>query len=159
MKKAESAELKVSFINILSGRYWLLAIQTLNETLQLLFCRVFLQVGEDHLHLLTLYIFILGSKRRVAVALALVLIDYDRLCPHPHVLIRRVINVSVEVVGSAAEDAFLVKASQFFEQVAAQWSIFFRVEHLVVINRRPAYLGKIGPFIFERLGSSLQILL
>lgn len=120
---------------------------------------MFFEVGEDHLHLLLLLVLILTSEGRVAVALHISIVDNHRLRPYFDILIGRVVNFNMKVIRSAANGALLIKCSQLLKKEAAQWRIFFRVKHLMLILNAAAYLRKIIELVLEAMRPSPCIFL
>ena len=65
----------------------------------------------------------------------------------------------MQVVGSAADRAFLVEGGQFFEEEAAQRRIFFRVKHLMLILDGTAYLCEVVELVLEAMRPPFCVLL
>lgn len=115
LKKAQKTELKILFIHILPGGKRFLTIITLYKALKFLFGCMFLEIGKDHLHFFLLLVLILAGEGGIAVALHVCIVDYHRFRPDLHVLVSGVVDFDMEIVGSAADRAFLVQRGQFFE--------------------------------------------
>lgn len=159
MQEAEGAELKVSLINILLGREWLLTFIALNKALHFFFPRMLFQVGKDHIHLNVPNCLILGREWWVAVAFRLGVVHNHRLHPNSHILVSWVQHFSVEVVGFAAVQALLVQSCQLLQKVVAKRNVLLWVEQFVGITDFVTNFSEIGPLVFERFGPALHIVL
>lgn len=129
----------------------LLAVIALDEAFQLLLGGVFLEIGEDHLHLLLLLVLsILTGEGGVAAALHI--LHYHRLRPYLHVLVSRVVDLDVQVVRTAAHTALLIKGRQLLQDETSERSIFLGVEYFVFVLDGVAYFCEVGPLVLEGVG-------
>jgi hypothetical protein len=158
VEEAEEAELEIRLVDILVRGYGFLAVVALYKAFELLLGCVLLQIGKDHLHLLSTFCLILTSEGGVAVAFQVGIVDDHGFSPNLDILVSGVVDLDMEIVGSAAHRALLIQRSQLLQEEAAEGRVLFGIKHLVLILDAVADLGEVGPLVLEAVGPALGVL-